>query len=488
MDKRRLVAVVAFALALLTGWAHPAAAHDDLRSASPGAGDTLGSVPDTLRLVFTRAQDLDLASVRLLGPSGEVALGRLLQHPDSAAVVLVSVEGAWSAGAHTVRWRIVGQDGHPVAGEYTFVVREGAEGPPRAADPVRAEPGAGAAQEADGRPGATTAEDPAPFGVRSLGYVLVRWLGFAALLGVLGAVSWALLVLPLARRRDPAVDVRAGRRAAAVVGAVSAALLLLAALARLWAQARALGAGGAPADAAVLGSVLTSTVWGAGWWLQLLGAGLALGGFAWARRSGDVLPWSVAGASAFVLAFTPALSGHAVGVEGLTALAVLADGAHVVAAGGWMGGLLLLLVAAIPAALGSREGRERLAPLVEGFSLTALAFATLLVLTGVFAAWLHLGAVDALWTSDYGRVLGLKLLLLVPLLATGAYNWVRIRPALSRGEGGVRPLRRSGGIELAVAVAVLLATAVLVATPPPADLAAPGVAEAVPSNLDQEFP
>ena len=485
--EKRISTVVALALALLTGSAYPAAAHDDLASASPGGGDTLAAVPDTLRLTFTRQQDLDLASVRLFGPAGEVALGDLLQHPDSSAVVLVPVVGRWSAGDHTVRWRIVGQDGHPVAGEYTFVVREEARGLP--AEELSDSLGASGAppgppgQDAGPADGA----QPAPFDVQSPAYVAVRWLGFGALLGVLGAVSWALLVLPLARRWDGGVAVAEGWGRAATVGAWSAGLLLLATFGRLWAQGRALGSGD-PDGPSLIGSVLTSTVWGAGWWLQLVASLLALAAFLWARRGRKSLPWALAGVAALGLSFTPALSGHAVAVDGVASLAVLADGAHVLAAGGWMGGLLLLLVAGVPPALGEDGTRERLAPLVEAFSLTALGFATILVVTGVFASWLHLGRLADLWTTPYGRTLLVKLGLLLPLLATGAYNWLRVRPALSRGEGGARRLRRSGGAELAVAVAVLLATAVLVATPPPAETPRPAVAGAQMSNPQEKQP
>ena len=52
------------------------------------------------------------------------------------------------------------------------------------------------------------------------------------------------------------------------------------------------------------------------------------------------------------------------------------------------------------------------------------------------------------------------------VFGTGAYNTFRVRPALSRGADPVG-LRRSAGIELALAGAVLLAPAVLVATPSP---------------------
>jgi putative copper export protein len=86
--------------------------------------------------------------------------------------------------------------------------------------------------------------------------------------------------------------------------------------------------------------------------------------------------------------------------------------------------------------------------------------------TGVFSAWLHLGTVPALWTTGYGRTLLLKLGVASLVFGTGAYNWLRVKPALEREEAA-GPLRRSATIELTVALVVLAVTAVLVATPLP---------------------
>lgn len=468
-------AFVAFGLSLgflgaaapTDGWM-PATVHDDLASANPGDGDTVTAVPDTLRLTFTRAQNLDLASVELTGPGGAVSLGALRAHADSSAVVLVPAEGPWTAGPHTVRWRIVGQDGHPVSGDYTFVVTAEAAGldraEPRSGSDTVPSPGAEASGTAlpsagDGGDGAAT--DEGSFGVGSPLYVVVRWLTFAGLLGVVGAASWTLLVLPLAHGRDGGVDVAVERQASMALAAWSAGLVLVAGFVRLWAQAEVLG------DGSVVRAMLGSTAWGAGWWIQIGASVVALGALAWARKSPRAsLPWIIVGASALALSFTPALSGHAL-ADGVGSWTFLADGAHILSAGGWMGGLLFLIVAAVPRAV--RGDSVPLPSLVEAFSITALAFATLLVGTGLFAAWQHLGSVEALWTAEYGRVLGLKLLVLLPLLATGAYNWRRVRPALARGESGAPDLRRSGSVELLVAVVVLLVTAVLVATPPPGE-------------------
>ena len=152
----------------------------------------------------------------------------------------------------------------------------------------------------------------------------------------------------------------------------------------------------------------------------------------------------------------------------LGALAILADALHVLAAGGWIGGLLVLVAAGVPAAM-RLEREERgpaVAALVNAFSPTALAFAGALTLTGLFAAWLHMGSIPALWASGYGRTLLVKLGVLSGVFATGAYNWLKVKPALGDELGATR-LCRSARVEIAIGALVLLVTAVLVATAPP---------------------
>jgi putative copper export protein len=52
---------------------------------------------------------------------------------------------------------------------------------------------------------------------------------------------------------------------------------------------------------------------------------------------------------------------------------------------------------------------------------------------------------------------------------TGAYNWLRVKPTLGEYEGALR-IRRSARVELAIGIAVLLITAILVATPTAMDM------------------
>jgi putative copper export protein len=105
---------------------------------------------------------------------------------------------------------------------------------------------------------------------------------------------------------------------------------------------------------------------------------------------------------------------------------------------------------------------------VNAFSPVALACAAAIATTGVLAAWMHLGTLSALWASDYGRVLLVKLAVIAIIAAFGAVNWRVLRPAMG-DVAGARRIRGSAMTELAIGALVLAVTAVLVATPTPGE-------------------
>jgi putative copper export protein len=183
---------------------------------------------------------------------------------------------------------------------------------------------------------------------------------------------------------------------------------------------------------------------------------------------GRAAGWMGAAGSVVLLAAVPSFSGHAAGVEGLTALAIVADALHVLAAGVWMGSLLMVLAIGLPATLVmERQASGAVAQMVRAFSPMALIAGAVLGATGVVSSLLHVGAVGDLWGTGYGRALLLKVALLGGVAALGFYNWRKVLPRLGADDAGTRRLQRSARAELAVAAAVLLVTAVLVALPTP---------------------
>jgi copper transport protein len=436
---------------LSPGEAH---AHLHLEGSIPAANDTLAVVPTVIRLTYSEAVELGFSDLSLVGPLGEVRLGELVVPVDSTVVLEARIVGSLVAGEYTVRWQAASADGHPMRGEFTFTIAEEADGL------APAKSTAASAVPPDSAPPPARA---ATFGVQSPGYVAVRWGTFVALLAVIGAVAFRLLVLaPLADEKET-VSFAATR--AARLGLWAAALLLLAAFLRLGAESAALG--GTLSDATHAGGIVLGTIWGAGWLLQVGGALVALAGFLLARRGADV-GWLIAALGAVALAFFPALSGHAVSEERYRFVTVIADGLHVFSAGGWLGSLLFLLVVGIPSANRARvrDRSETLTRMVTAFSAPALSFATLLLLTGIFASWVHLGTLSALTGTAYGKTLLGKLAVVAVVAAAGVVNWRSLRPKLG-SDGVPQRLRRSAAFELAAALLVLVITAALVATPLP---------------------
>jgi copper transport protein len=457
-------------LLLLASLASPpcAQAHQRLLQTEPSRDATLATAPREMRLRFSEPVQLAFTRLELGGPSGPVQLGEPRAVPDSATVLVVPIVGPLEAGGYAVRWATASRDGHPVRGEFGFMIAEDAAG---LAAPDAPAPAAGEGPAPAPPPPASFAADP--FGADSPAYVAIRWATYIALLGVIGAVAFAVLVLGLLRRRrapdDDALIGDARGRAAAAGIAFAAALLVLA-LARLYAQSLAVHGRQEVLDPARIGVLLGQTVWGLGWWIQAGAALLAAAGFVLARRSGAV-GWAVAAVAALALAVSPALSGHAAALTGVAgAVAIGADAVHVLGAGGWLGTLLLLLLVGMPAAarLGPARRGAAVAALVRAFSPVALFFAGILVLSGFAGVVIHMGSLDALLGSRYGTLLFLKLGITLFVFGAGAYNYLRVEPALG-DDGGTGRLRRSATVELVFGTAVLLVTAMLVATARPYD-------------------
>ncbi|MEX2581703.1 MAG: CopD family protein [Gemmatimonadota bacterium] len=449
------------AVLLLLGLATPLLAHLALIAGSPGADESLAVVPEFIRLSFTEPVEVGLSSIVLMGPDGGVALGALTAS-DARDELEAPVLGDLIAGEYTVRWQAVGRDGHPVRGEYGFGIEEDAEGlvVPDTATVLEFDTAAAA-------PAAPVAQQPS-FSPQSPLYAGIRWLGYLGIIGAVGALGFGMLLGTgrLAGGGLPEPLYSAAQNGAAGLGAISASLLLMTLPLRLQAQSHALFGGGVTGDRF---SLMAETLWGQAWMLQAGGVLLMLVGLLLVRRIGRP-GWYLAAAGALPLAVAPGMSGHAASVDSSPLLAIGSDGLHLLAAGVWLGTLVVIFAIGLPL-LRNLESTERgriLFELVNAFSPVALVAAGVLVATGLYASFLHLGAVADLWTTPYGRLLLAKLLLVAIVFATGAFNWRRLRPR-SGDPGAADQLRGSAAVELTAAVLVVGLTSFLVAVPPPAD-------------------
>jgi copper transport protein len=99
----------------------------------------------------------------------------------------------------------------------------------------------------------------------------------------------------------------------------------------------------------------------------------------------------------------------------------------------------------------------------------AMVSVGVLIVAGAINGYFQVRTWSALWETKYGLLLLGKISLLLPLLALGAYNNRFAVPRLKAGLASVLERRRflqAAGVELALMVAVLGVTAVLVNAPP----------------------
>jgi copper transport protein len=208
--------------------------------------------------------------------------------------------------------------------------------------------------------------------------------------------------------------------------------------------------------------LLLGTNWGSVWKVGLVAAAALVLAFAAAAR-GSTPGWVVATAAAVGLGVFPALTGHASGGD-LRIVTIPADAVHVWAMGAWMGGLAVVLL--LERRVVRSSGDESVLPyLIPRFSPLAMVSVGALVLSGLVGSWIHVGRVAAIVDTTYGRWLALKVTVAGVVLLLGAVNFKRLLPRLG-DPGGPEAMRRSAALEVAVAVLVLVVTAVLVRTSP----------------------
>ncbi|MFJ6986207.1 MULTISPECIES: copper resistance CopC/CopD family protein [unclassified Streptomyces] len=372
-------------LLVLLGGAGQASAHAALVRADPADGSVVKTAPTSITLTFTESVGLLDDTFRVFDPRNNRVETRDEGHADGRSdTARVTLPTGLGTGTYTVAWRVVSEDGHPIAGAYTFSV---------------------------GKPSATLAtvptgdvEDPATEGLHKL----ARYLAYGGVTLLVGTAAFVALCRP-PRLRPLRGPLLTGWTALAVS---TVALLLLRAPYES-------GAGPAQAlDPDGLARTLSGRP-GIALLARLLlvlvaGALLLLRRRNRAGRTGVSRPELVTGTVlAVALALTWAGAEHAsAGIQ--VPAAMVSSVLHILATAAWIGGLTALLVllrrTVVPAAVAVR------------FSRLATVCVVVLALTGLYQSWRGLGTLGALTDTEYGRVLLAKLALVSLLPLAGALS------------------------------------------------------------------
>jgi len=267
-------------------------------------------------------------------------------------------------------------------------------------------------------------------------YITCTVIDVLAVVAVLGLLACWLGVLP--QMPVPAIDAAMSR----LIG-MAIALLTVSSFGILGARSLELDGGQWVALLPTLPLALKVTHFGHVWLLRL--PALCLLWFGWkkiGRRRRRAWPAWVMIAAAAAIALARSETGHAADHGDFT-LAVWVDWVHLVAGSVWVGSLFGMSLVVFPRLLSEAQRPPlRAAEIFQRLSaLSGLALGAVLV-SGAYTAWHELQSWSSLWTSQYGRILTVKLLLVAGMIALGARNRYGHLPCLLRlsGRSAQRPL------------------------------------------------
>jgi Uncharacterized protein, homolog of Cu resistance protein CopC len=434
-------------------------AHAHLVRSTPAVNGRVTTPPSALSLWFSEQPEVRFTSLQLLDSAGNaVSLGAVALIPGNSMGISAPVTGTMTAGKYTVVWRTAAADGHATSGKFAFVVTSSVA-PAATVAPVLPE----SARDTAGKPAPTAQSIPNAVGGPSnfAGFSpAFRWAEFVALLTLVGAMIFRLFIL-----RD--ANLPSGVTADAVdrTRRLAKAVLILFAITTVWrvaAEADLMPTAGSARFSAMM-SVVRYTQWGHGWLVG--GVGVVIVAVALIFGSGSFAAWVLAGLGVVGMCLGESLTGHAAALPHRTALAISTDVAHLLSAGGWLGGLAVVLLCGLPATRrgGTSDPRRAGQQLVRAYHRAAVECVVLVLVTALIASWLRLTAVSDLWTTSYGSMLFRKIIFVLIALGIGFYHW-RSAVIPEWGDDTRFRFQRSGVGELLIGAVILGLTALLVAT------------------------
>jgi copper transport protein len=468
MIRRRLIVVILPLIALLLALAtsgNTASAHAIVLSTDPSDGATVTTAPKQIIVRFSEPIVLRLSTVEIVDGNGRHLPIRSLHSapgqplPDRPRVIVVGLPRLQS-NVYRVSWHVLSDaDLHVSTGVMVF----------------------GIGQTVQSNPG------PIPTASPGTGDVLLRWLNFAALAGMLGAIAMVLLILP--RTTDALLQAHGPRSPTHLVYQVRWRLQFMVLWCSLLALVVGVGLLALAASDASWWQIVIWTGYGKRWLVRqaLLLAGTlillptlrkapapGLRPLAWPDQ--DMQVWTLLAMVpiALGLVLVQALNSHAAGLADGAPVAVAADALHVLAAGMWIGGLFAVLLV-FPLLRRTSNSSSLSRAIFRRFGMLAAISLATLVVTGIYAVGLQVVSLDALLQSFYGHSLLLKIALGLVAAMIGLHNAALFHPrvalalqAATRGRLTVERLRirRALMLEAMFAACVLLLAAVLSAAQP----------------------
>jgi copper transport protein len=148
--------------------------------------------------------------------------------------------------------------------------------------------------------------------------------------------------------------------------------------------------------------------------------------------------------------FSNSMISHNTALSFFPSVAISMDWLHFMAVSIWLGGLFYIssiLIMTIRLSVSKNnniDGRGNksfndniahktsyfLALLLPYFSLIATISLGIIGVTGLYMAWIHLHTAETIFTSSYGNILAIKLLLILPMVILGGYHQIKLHGSM----------------------------------------------------------
>jgi copper transport protein len=375
-----------------------ASAHAYIVKSNPSENEILSTSPDKVSIEFDEMIQASFYSMQVLDMKGnKVSKSNGKINATNAKILETNLKKELPKGVYSINWRIVSSDGHPIDGVIPFQIGEGS-------------------------PSKTLLKSKTIGYVPKLDLIIIRWIQYICGAVFVGLGFFYLTVYPREKLQNTAIE----KRYKGIMN-ISYVFLWLSILISLpmqttievnvsWLNAF---------DVSLLRDMAMKTLFGKVWIVEVI---LLLLLLLTIKRTKKFFWWTtfVLGACLFL---AKAITSHAVSTKDLL-VAIEFDFLHLLSASVWIGSLVAMVIL-LPLKR-EEEGKIIFQQMIRKFFTWGKICVFLLAISGVYLGLKYVPTWHALFNTNYGRVLTIKMVLFIIMLVLAWMN------SLKRRQGEIR--------------------------------------------------
>lgn len=383
-----------------------ASAHAYIIKSTPSENEIVNQAPQKVTIEFDETIQPSFNSIEVFDSAGN----RVDQKnggidPNNPSIIESGLDENLPAGTYSVQWRVVSSDGHPVEGVIPFQIGNG-----------------------------DTSQDHSDIRNESKGYlpqwdlIIIRWIQYVSNACFAGILFFYLFVL----NKELVQDIKVNHTFSKIIK-LSFITLCLSIILSLPLQAT-IESGlswNKVLSIPVLSEMLSYTQFGETWIIQIdcLFFLLISTYFLIKKRFKPFFIW-ISFILGIGLLLSKSFTSHAASSTNVF-LTISLDFLHLLSASIWIGSLMAL-IALIPLSR-NVETKKQYVDSIRRFSKWGIVLVIMLTITGMISSLSYVPNVQTLLTTDYGRVLSGKVLLLVIMMIFAAVNFVKGKQSREKG-------------------------------------------------------